>query len=77
MNAALLVVMATADEERVMSKGEQGYIAYGNAGNWQTFDGRDMPSWEQLSDSPGGRETQRRWEVAAEAILQVHTVPLI
>lgn len=48
--------------------GEVGYLAYGNAANWKTFDGRPMPTWHDLGTTEIGRETQRRWESAAEAI---------
>lgn len=51
------------------SYGQIGYEAYGETAGWTTFDGRPMPSWEQLGDSPGGRETRRRWDVAAQAVL--------
>lgn len=53
------------------SLGQIGYEAYGETANWKTFDGRDMPRWEDLSEMETGRETQRRWEVAAEAISAV------
>ena len=49
--------------------GQQGYEAYGEAGRWETFDGRVMPKWEALSQEPSGKETQRRWELAAQAIV--------
>jgi hypothetical protein len=48
--------------------GQIGYDAYGGAANWRTFDGRPMPTWEQLGATDTGRETQRRWEVAADAV---------
>lgn len=48
--------------------GQIGYDAYGAAANWLTYDGRPMPMWEHLGTSDAGRETQRRWEVAADAI---------
>lgn len=49
--------------------GKIGYEAYGAAAGWKTFDGRPMPTWEQLGQSKGGLETQRRWDVAACAVL--------
>ena len=48
--------------------GQIGYDAYGSAAQWRTFDGRPMPTWADLGTSDTGRETQRRWEVAADAI---------
>lgn len=45
-----------------------GYEAYGAAAGWKTFDGRPMPTWEDLGMLPHGAETRRRWEVAAAAI---------
>lgn len=49
------------------SLGQIGYEAYGKAGNWQTFDGRDMPQWNELT-GPAGELTQRRWNEAGYAI---------
>ena len=51
-----------------MTHGQIGYEAYGEAAGWKTFDGRPMPTWEQLQATETGRETCRRWEVAAAAI---------
>ena len=51
-----------------MTHGQIGYEAYGEAAGWKTFDGRPMPTWEQLQATENGRETCRRWEVAAAAI---------
>ncbi len=51
-----------------MTHGQIGYEAYGEAAEWKTFDGRPMPTWEQLQATETGRETCRRWEVAAAAI---------
>ena len=50
------------------SLGAIGYDAYGEAANWKPFDGRAMPTWGDLGKAEVGRETQRRWEVAAAAI---------
>lgn len=50
------------------SLGQVGYEAYGALASWKTFDGRSMPTWEQLGETDTGRETQRRWEGAALAI---------
>jgi hypothetical protein len=49
--------------------GRIGYDAYGETANWKTFDGRPMPTWDELSETETGRETQRRWHMAARAIL--------
>jgi integrative and conjugative element protein (TIGR02256 family) len=55
-------------KERSRMYGQIGYEAYGEAAGWKTFDGRPMPTWEQLQATETGRETCRRWEVAAAAI---------
>lgn len=48
--------------------GQIGFDAYGEAAGWVTFDGRPMPTWEQLGATPAGLETRRRWEVSALAV---------
>jgi len=53
----------------ITTGGQIGYEAYGSAAGWKTFDGRPMPTWEQLGGTDVGRETQRRWECAATAIV--------
>jgi hypothetical protein len=58
----------------MQTSGQIGYEAYGETASWKTFDGRPMPTWEQLGESGGGLETQRRWEVSAQAILATSTV---
>ncbi|HEU4408344.1 MAG TPA: hypothetical protein VFS43_23980 [Polyangiaceae bacterium] len=40
-----------------------GYEAYGRHVGWKTFDGRDMPRWDELPDP-----TRDAWKAAAEAI---------
>lgn len=40
-----------------------GYEGYGDWTDWKTFDGRDMPSWEDLPDT-----TRMAWVAAAGAI---------
>jgi len=55
-------------EEQQLDLGQVGYEAYGASAGWETFDGRPMPLWHELSATETGRETQRRWGVAAEAI---------
>jgi len=49
------------------------YEAYGEhpgpGGPWTTFDGRQMPKWDELSATEGGRLTQSRWETAIKAAL--------
>jgi hypothetical protein len=44
--------------------GEVGYAAYGEAADWKTFDGRDMPAWDDL-----GERVQGLWNTAAYAII--------
>ncbi|PTL79100.1 hypothetical protein [Vitiosangium sp. GDMCC 1.1324] len=67
---------ATAAEPT--SFGQVGFDAYGNHpgpfGRWATFDGRPIPTWNELSDHPAGSRalTQERWEVAAQAIIAEH-----
>ena len=61
-----------------MSPGQIGYEAYGSAAGWKTFDGRPMPTWKDLQATETGRETCRRWEAAAKAIVErraTDTVP--
>ncbi len=43
--------------------GQVGYQAYAESTGGKTFDGRDMPSWEEL---PG--RIQAAWDAAAKAI---------
>lgn len=57
--------------------GQIGYEAYGAAAGWKTFDGRPMPSWKDLGETPVGLETRRRWEVAAEAIVEADALEAI
>jgi hypothetical protein len=47
-----------------------GYDAYRAAGDGKTFDGRPMPTWEDLADLPHGPRTRALWEKAAVAIWQ-------
>jgi len=56
------------------SHGRVGYEAYGAAADWTTFDGRPMPTWEQLGETGTGMETRRRWDMAASAIIMADTV---
>ena len=53
-----------------MTAGQIGYEAYGAAAGWKTFDGRSMPTWAELQTTEAGRETCRRWEEAAFAIVR-------
>jgi hypothetical protein len=57
------------EEEKTL--GQVGYEAYGETAGWTTFDGRLMPRWHQLAETHPGRETQRRWQVAACAVVLV------
>lgn len=44
---------------------KKAYNAYGEFRDWKTFDGRKMPTWEDL-----GEEIQQAWTKAAEAIVK-------
>lgn len=48
--------------------GQIGYESYGEAAGMKTFDGRPMPTWEDLQKTETGLETCRRWHVSAGAI---------
>lgn len=54
--------------EEMITLGQIGYEAYGQTAGWKTFDGRAMPTWDELGKTDSGKETQRRWEVAATEI---------
>lgn len=54
--------------ETTKTLGQVGYDAYAETAGGKTFDGRPMPTWEQLGETPTGQETRRRWEVSADAI---------
>lgn len=61
--------MSTTDK----TPGQIGYEAYGGCGTrthepWKTFDGRPMPTWNDLGETESGRSTRERWEAAAMAI---------
>lgn len=47
--------------------GQIGYEAYAVSTGGKTFDGRDMPTWEQVVAS--GTKVAKAWEDAAAAIL--------
>jgi hypothetical protein len=55
-------------EPKASELGQIGYESYGATGGWKTFDGRPMPSWDELGRTDTGRDTRRRWEIAARAI---------
>lgn len=42
-----------------------GYEGYGNWTDWKTFDGRDMPRWDDLPD-----RTRLAWVAASGAIFK-------
>lgn len=54
--------------------GQLGFEKYGDtagiAGPWKTFDGRDMPRWEELQGG-AGELTKWRWEMAMLEVLRV------
>jgi hypothetical protein len=56
--------------------GRAAYQAYAKAGGWKTYDGRDMPTWYELSGTETGQKTQHRWTRAAEAVYaELHRPP--
>ena len=50
------------------SLGQIGYEAYAEHTGGKTFDGRDMPTWEQVQAS--GTKVAGAWEAAAKAIAE-------
>jgi hypothetical protein len=51
-----------------MSYARIGYDAYRSASGGTTYDGRPMPTWDELEALPHGERTRRLWEAAAMAI---------
>ncbi len=51
--------------------GKLGYEAYASSTGGKTFDGRDMPTWEDLPE-----RIQRAWYAAASAIIMIPTLSL-
>ncbi len=53
------------------SLGHVAFDGYGDAGPtpWMTYDGRQMPRWEDLT-SPAGGITMLRWQEGARAAVQ-------
>jgi hypothetical protein len=53
--------------------GQEGYEEYLRSGPkpGQTFDGRPMPSWDDLESTEAGKVTKARWEAAADRIVAV------
>jgi hypothetical protein len=56
------------------TKGQVGYEAYAEHTGGKTFDGRDMPTWEQVCAS--GTKVAGAWEAAAAAILAAPSQPV-
>ncbi|XXX73896.1 hypothetical protein WMF30_40245 [Sorangium sp. So ce134] len=52
-----------------------GYEAYRAASGGTTFDGRAMPTWEELEQLPHGERTRRLWGEAARAIAKYEPTP--
>lgn len=53
------------------SMGQIGYEAYAESTNQKTFDGRDMPSWNQIREREGDEpKVTRAWEAAAAKIAE-------
>lgn len=53
------------------TRGQIGYEAYAAHTGGKTFDGRDMPTWEQVVAS--GTKVAGAWEAAAAAIVAATT----
>lgn len=50
--------------------GQIGYEAYAQSTGGKTFDGRDMPTWQEIRDREGKTpKVTKAWEAAADAIL--------
>ena len=47
--------------------GSIAYKAYNEAKGGLTYDGKPIPSWEDLPNKPGGPEVMAAWEAAAKA----------
>lgn len=60
---ALREELLAADVRKAGSQGQRGYEAYAAFTGGKTFDGREMPTWDQLPDRIKGA-----WEAAADAI---------
>lgn len=46
-----------------------GYEAYREKGESSTYDGKRMPTWEELKSLPHGERTRALWQAGATAIL--------
>ena len=46
-----------------LTLGRIGYEAYGNFTGWKTYNGKDMPKWDDLT-----LNIMRAWQAAGEAI---------
>ena len=51
--------------------GAVAYAAYAQSTGGRTFDGRDMPTWEQIAERTP--HVARAWEAAAAAVVQAAT----
>ncbi len=47
-----------------LTLGRIGYEAYGNFTGWKTYNGKDMPQWDDLT-----LNIMRAWQAAGEAIV--------
>lgn len=56
-------------ERSLRSAGQVGYEAYAAHTGGKTFDGRPMPTWDEVKAS--GTKVAGAWEAAAAAILGV------
>lgn len=47
----------------VKSTGQNAYEVYADHADWKSFDGRDLPQWDGLSEA-----VQGHWETVADAV---------
>lgn len=51
--------------------GQIGYEAYAQSTGGKTFDGREMPTWQEIKDREGETpKVTKAWEAAAHAIIE-------
>lgn len=47
------------------------FAAYNESAGGKTWDGKPIPTWEQLSESEGGRKVQGHWRAAMRAAFEL------